>query len=233
MATAICRYTTCATVPSIAWTLDSFISPSLKETNWSSVPWASRILPSAARAIAKCFNTPDEAIERCLPGFKSLPDRLELVANANGVRWYNDSIATTPQSAIAALDAFDCSPPGGRPIIIAGGYDKKLPFDELGLEIAQKAKAAILLGQTAPKIAEAIQNAQMSLRGAKRSCNLKRPDTKIETVDSLAQAVAFAAKIAIPDDVVLLSPACASYDMFDNFQQRGREFVKLVRAICA
>jgi len=190
---------------------------------------------AAACAIAKCFNTPDEAIERCLPGFKSLPDRLELVANANGVRWYNDSIATTPQSAIAALDAFDCSPPGGSPIIIAGGYDKKLPFDELGLEIAQKAKAAILLGQTAPKIAEAIQNAQMSLRGGPRGRrgNLKRPDTKIETVDSLAQAVAFAAKIAIPDDVVLLSPACASYDMFDNFQQRGREFVKLVRAICA
>ncbi len=190
---------------------------------------------AAACAIAKCFNIPDDVIERCLPGFESLPHRLELVANANGVRWYDDSIATTPQSVIAALDAFDCSP-----IIIAGGYDKHIPFDELGREIAQKAKAAILLGQTAPKIAKAIRNAQSSQRIPASREGIEHQDSSvkyrvssIEKVDSLAQAVAFAAKIAIPGDVVLLSPACASYDMFDNFQQRGREFVKLVRAICA
>ncbi|MHC4745086.1 MAG: glutamate ligase domain-containing protein, partial [Planctomycetota bacterium] len=114
-----------------------------------------------------------------------------------------------------ALDSFDCPP-----IIIAGGYDKNLPFDELGAKIAQRAKAAILLGQTAPKIAEAIEDAGIEHRAS-----------SIERVDSLAQAVSFAAKIAIPGDVVLLSPACASYDMFENFQQRGREFTNLVENI--
>jgi len=167
---------------------------------------------AAAVAIARCFALPDDAITDSLPGFKTLPHRLEPVAEINGVRWYNDSIATTPDSAIAALDAFD-SPP----IIIAGGYDKNLPFDELGRKIAATAKAAILLGRTAPKIADAIQKARIENRQA-----------RIETVESLAQAVRLAARLAVPGDIVLLSPACASYDMFDNFQQRGGEFARLV-----
>ncbi len=180
---------------------------------------------AAALAIARCFDVADDTIERVLPDFKPLPHRLELVANVNGVCWYNDSIATTPQSAIAALDAFE-SPS----IIIAGGYDKNLGFDELGRRIAKKAKAAIVLGQTAPKIAQAIRNAQL-LRGAKRRGNLKTPDTKIEIVDSLADAVRLAARLAVPGDVVLLSPACASYDMFDNFEQRGQQFAELVASL--
>ena len=178
---------------------------------------------AAALAIARCFDVSDEAVERCLGSFKSLPHRLELVANVNGVRWYNDSIATTPQSSIAALDAFDCSP-----VIIAGGYDKNLGFDDLGRKIAETAKAAILLGQTAPKIAKAIRSAQLSLRGAKRHGNLKRSDTMVEIVASLSDAVNLASRLAVSGDVVLLSPACASYDMFDNFQQRGQQFVELV-----
>ncbi len=186
---------------------------------------------AAAIVIAKYFGIDDESIKNSLPKFKALPHRLELVEEINGVRWYNDSIATTPQSAIAALEAFD------QPkIIIAGGYDKNLSFDELGQKIASNSKAAILMGQTAPKIASAIHNAKMSLR-AKRS-NLNQPDTvyqvrdiKIEVVDSLAEAIQLAARLAVNGDVVLLSPACASYDMFDNFQHRGREFTKLVRAL--
>jgi len=184
---------------------------------------------AAALAIAGCFDVPDGAIGNCLGSFKPLPHRLELVANVNGVRWYNDSIATTPQSAIAALDAFE-SPS----IIIAGGYDKNLPFDELGRRIARRAKAAILLGRTAQKIAQAIQNAQESLRvPACRSGNLKPPDTKIEIVASLADAVNLAARLGAPGDVVLLSPGCASYDMFDNFQQRGQQFAELAAALPA
>jgi len=211
---------------------------------------------AAALAVARCFDVPDDAVERALPDFKPLPHRLELVAELKGVRWYNDSIATTPQSVIVALEAFE-----NPSIVIAGGYDKNIPFDELGRKIAQTAKAAILLGQTAPKIARAIRNAQ-SLRGAKSAVvdgNLKpsessiqrpvssiqypassiqhrassiehRPST-IEIVASLADAVALAAKLAVPGDVVLLSPACASYDMFDNFQQRGRQFAELVAAL--
>ncbi len=188
---------------------------------------------AAAIAIAKHFVVDDDLIRNSLPDFKPLPHRLELVEQINGVSWYNDSKATTPQSAIASLEAFD------QPaIIIAGGYDKHLPFDELGQKIAENAKAAILIGQTAPKIADAIHNAKTSLRGAKRRSNLKqretrdeRRETRIELVESLAEAVRLANQLAVDGDVVLLSPACASYDMFENFQQRGWEFTKLVRRL--
>ena len=168
---------------------------------------------AAAVAVAKRFGADDEQIRNCLPEFKPLPHRLELVAEIDGVRWYNDSKATTPQGAIAALQAFE------QPkIIIAGGYDKNLSFDELGKETAQRTKAAILFGQTGPKIADAIQL-------------FPEAGTKIEIVDSLAEAVELAGRLAVSGDVVLLSPACASYDMFDNFEHRGREFVRLVRKI--
>ncbi|MHC4486823.1 MAG: UDP-N-acetylmuramoyl-L-alanine--D-glutamate ligase [Planctomycetota bacterium] len=168
---------------------------------------------AAAIAIAKYFGVDDDLIRNSLPEFKPLPHRLELVEQISGVCWYNDSKATTPQSAIAALDAFD------QPtIIIAGGYDKELPFDEFGRKIAENAKAAILIGQTAEKIADAIKASPKNL-------------ARTELVESLAEAVQLANQLTETGDVVLLSPACASYDMFDNFQHRGREFIKLVRDI--
>jgi len=163
---------------------------------------------AAALSITKYFGVGIEQIKKAVAVFKALPHRLELVAEINGVRWYNDSKATTPDSTITALQAFD------KPIVlIAGGYDKNIPFDALGEEIAMRAKAAILIGQTAPKIASAIRN------------------TQIEFVNSLADAVNTAQKNAIPGDIVLLSPACASYDMFDNYVHRGREFTRLVSAL--
>ncbi len=186
---------------------------------------------AAAMAIAKYFGTDDDRIKGCLPEFKALPHRLELVETIDGVSWYNDSKATTPEGAITALNAFE------KPtIIIAGGYDKDIPFDKLGENIAEKAKAAILIGKTAPKIETAIQNAQTSLReacplGAKRRSNLKPCNTEVELVNSLTEAVQLANQLAETGDVVLLSPACASYDMFENYEQRGREFCKLVRQI--
>ena len=165
---------------------------------------------AAAVAIAKHFGVGDEQIKTYLPKFKPLPHRLELAAEINGVKWYNDSKATTPQSAIASLEAFE------EPvIIIAGGYDKNLPFDELGEKIAQKAKAAILIGETAKKISEAIK--------VRRSTG-----AQVHKVTNVLEAVNLASRHAASGDVVLFSPACASYDMFDNFQHRGREFVKLV-----
>jgi UDP-N-acetylmuramoylalanine--D-glutamate ligase len=161
---------------------------------------------AAAIAVARHFGADDEQIKTYLPEFRPLPHRLELAAEINGVKWYNDSKATTPQSAIASLEAFE------QPvIIIAGGYDKNIPFDEFGEKITQKAKAAILIGKTASKIASSIRN------------------TQVETVASLSEAVNLAKQLATGSDVVLLSPACASYDMFDNFEHRGREFCRLVR----
>jgi UDP-N-acetylmuramoylalanine--D-glutamate ligase len=168
--------------------------------------------------IARHFGIEDEHIRACLPKFKSLPHRLELVSQINGVKWYNDSKATTPQSASASLEAFD------QPIIIiAGGYDKNISFDEFGQKISEKAKAAILLGQTAKKIADAIEKKLATENTEKR--------IKVEFVDSLAEAVNLAGGLAESGDVVLLSPACASYDMFDNFQQRGKEFCRLVESL--
>ncbi len=176
---------------------------------------------AAAVAVARYFSVTDEQIKNCLPEFKPLPHRLELVAEIKGVSWYNDSKATTPTSAIASLEAFE------KPvIIIAGGYDKNLPFDELGEKIAKNAKAAILIGQTAGKIAEAIEK-ELATEGTENT----EKKIKIEIVDSLTKAVELANDLAQAGDVVLLSPACASYDMFDNFQHRGNEFVRLVRCM--
>jgi UDP-N-acetylmuramoylalanine--D-glutamate ligase len=171
---------------------------------------------AAAVSIVRCFGLTDEQIIKALPSFASLPHRLEFVAEIEGVSWYNDSIATTPARTLTALEAFE------QPkILIAGGYDKKIPFDELGKEIAKRVKAAILIGVTAPKIAESIESAT--------------EDTEkkiiIKQANSLAEAADLARGIAKVGDVVLLSPACASYDMFENFQHRGREFIRLVNKL--
>ncbi len=172
---------------------------------------------AGAVAIARNLGVRDDSIEASLPQFQSLPHRLELVAEGHGVSWYNDSKATTPLSSIVALEAFD------RPeILIAGGYDKHLPFDDLGRKIAQKAKAAILIGQTAPQIARAIEAGANS-----------RSQARVEFARSLAEAVQTAHELACPGDVVLLSPACASYDMFENYQQRGHQFAELARGLAA
>jgi len=169
---------------------------------------------AAAAAVAKHFGLSDDSIAEAISGFKPLPHRLELIGQIDGVSWYNDSISTTPASAIAALEAFNCPK-----IIIAGGYDKNLPFGELGEAIARRAKAAVLIGQTAEKIAKAVSSAQTDRK------------IVVEIADSLPQAVNYANTLAETGDVVLLSPACASYDMFDNFRRRGEIFRELVHQL--
>jgi len=170
---------------------------------------------AAASAVAGHFGVGRGEMSVALPQFKALPHRLEFVAEMNGIRWYNDSKATTPESAIAALDAFE------QPaIVIAGGYDKRVSLAAFGEKIANKAKAAILLGQTAGKIAGAVMSSPRPGAGP-----------RIETVGSLAEAVHLAGQMAVAGDLVLLSPACASYDMFENFEQRGEQFCRLVWAI--
>lgn len=167
---------------------------------------------AGAIAVAKRFDVTDEQIIGCLPAFKALPHRLQLVGEARGVRWYNDSKATTPDSSIVALESFD------SPIIIAGGYDKHIPFDEFGVKIAQKAKVAILIGQTARAIGKIIQNHPQN-------------KTQVMYAKTLAEAVQTANTLAAKGDAVLLSPACASYDMFENYEQRGEQFIELVNKV--
>jgi UDP-N-acetylmuramoylalanine--D-glutamate ligase len=173
---------------------------------------------AGAIAVAKHFGVDDEAIKNCLPEFKALEHRLELAAEIGGVQWYNDSIATTPQSTMAALEAF------GKPVVlIAGGYDKGLDFDEIGEIIASRTKAVVLIGQTAKKIKKAIEK--------KMAAENSEKNIEIEFAATLEEAVNMSNRLAESGDVVLLSPACASYDMFDNFEHRGREFVSLVRKL--
>ena len=170
---------------------------------------------AGAVKVAMSFGLEVDAIADSLDGFEALPCRLELVRELGGVRWYNDSISTTPVSTIAAIEAFDESK-----ILIAGGYDKGLPFEELGRAIAEQVKAVILIGATAEAIESAIG---------------KCHDVKcvIERGWSMASAVECARKHAENGDVVLMSPACASYDMFANFRQRADVFIEYVEKLVA
>jgi len=169
---------------------------------------------AGALTIATVFGVDQTDAAACISDFKALPHRLQFIIERNGVRWFNDSKATTPQAAIAAIEAFD------EPIVLlAGGYDKELPFDELAKVISVKARLVVLIGNTAAKIKTAIETVSSEQK------------VIVEICKSLSDAVAAADKTAQKGDVVLLSPACASFDMFDNYEQRGREFIRLVRQL--
>ena len=171
-----------------------------------------RLNVAAAALAAALVGATPTGISDAIRDFRGLPHRLESVGEVNGVRYYNDSKATTPISALAALRSFE------EPLIlIAGGYDKRLPFDELGREAAVRAKAVILLGKAADKIEEAIPAV------GRRAQVVRATD--------LRDAVKRAAALAAPGDVVLLSPACASYDMFRNYEERGDVFRGAVESI--
>jgi UDP-N-acetylmuramoylalanine--D-glutamate ligase len=177
---------------------------------------------AGAMTIAGLFGVDESAIAGCIKDFTALPHRLQFIAEYNGVKWFNDSKATTPEAAVAALEAFEeptCPERSRRVILIAGGYDKKLSFDRLGSAIAARARCAVLIGATAEKIKTAIETAP---RGK---------NVTVEIRKSLVDAVRTANSIARKGDVVILSPACASFDMFDNYQQRGREFAHLVQQL--
>jgi UDP-N-acetylmuramoylalanine--D-glutamate ligase len=167
---------------------------------------------AAAVTIAHHFGLKDKDMVDGVASFVSLPHRLELVGTVAGVRYYNDSIATTPESTVVGVEAFD-----EPKILIAGGYDKGLDFDKMAEAICDKLKALILIGQTAEKIEKSIQKTG------------KVPP--IYRSKSLPEAVKKAHEISKSGDVVLLSPACASYDMFINFVQRGKQFGELVNQL--
>jgi UDP-N-acetylmuramoylalanine--D-glutamate ligase len=173
---------------------------------------------AAAAAAAAVLGVPPETIGRGLRRFRGLPHRLELVATRGGVEYYNDSKATTPLSTIRALHAFE------HPVILlAGGYDKGTPFEELGQVIRTQTKAALLYGKTASKIAQAITQAIQTMPAVSAPYMVQLPN--LET--ALQQAVA----LAEPGDVILLSPACASYDQFAHYEARGERFRTLVQAL--
>lgn len=171
----------------------------------------------AAVTIGGLSDCPVEAMRIVARQFKGLEHRLEEVAELNGVRFVNDSIATTPERAIAGLRSFS-SPV----VLIAGGYNKKLDFSELGREIVRRVKALVLLGAARDKIREAVEVARAGLGEA---------GPEVVEVREMSEAVEVAYGLSVPGDVVLLSPACASYDMFANFEERGRKFTELANAL--
>ena len=158
----------------------------------------------------------DETIRQVARTFGGVEHRIELVRVKDGVRFYNDSIASSPSRTIAGLRSFP-----EKVILIAGGYDKHIPYDVLGPEICQHAKKLFLGGATGEKIRQAVV-----------SCPDYDPTTlEIRDCGSFAPAVYAAAEAAKPGDVVLMSPASAAFDQFKNFMVRGDFYKKLVQEL--
>ena len=156
---------------------------------------------------------PDEVIRDFAREFGGVEHRIELVRTYRGVRYYNDSIASSPSRTIAGLRSFR-----EKVILIAGGYDKHIPFDVLGPEIVEHVKLLVLCGATADKIRAAVENAPGYQPG--------KPE--ILDVTPFTAAVEAARDRAQPGDVVTLSPACAAFDQFKNFAERGKFFKSIV-----
>ena len=156
-----------------------------------------------------------EDIVQVLTTFKGVEHRNEFVANVNGVKWYNDSIGSSPTRTIAGLVSFK-----DKVILIAGGYDKHLDYTNLGTYIVDHVKTLILLGQTKEKI----KNATLS-ELEKRGNSTVLP---IKECSSLEEAVEEAKNAAKEGDIVFFSPASASFDMFKNFEERGNKFKEIV-----
>ncbi|MBN1291576.1 MAG: UDP-N-acetylmuramoyl-L-alanine--D-glutamate ligase [Candidatus Latescibacteria bacterium] len=166
-----------------------------------------------AMAAASCsieFGIGYDCIKSGLERFRGIPHRLEFVGEHNGVLFYNDSKATTPEATIAAVTSFD------RPVIpILGGYDKGVSFREMTDHMAGFVSRAALIGTTAPVI----------------SHELERVGIESEIYPSFEEAFTACVKLAQHGDIVILTPGCASYDMFANYEERGEIFKKLVREL--
>lgn len=175
--------------------------------------WHNQFNCKAAFAAAEVMGVSFGAAQAAVRDFAGLPHRLQLVHEAGGVRWFNDSIATIPEAAIAALESFAPS----TVLQIVGGSDKGLPFTGLANALCQRAKAVLCIGATGPAIGRLVAECDAGGRARVHACG------------DLPAAVARAKEIAAPGDVVLLSTGCASYDQFANFEQRGDDFARLAR----
>jgi UDP-N-acetylmuramoylalanine--D-glutamate ligase len=168
----------------------------------------------AACAISFAAGLPVEAMRAGVQEFRGVPHRLEFIRSLNGADWYNDSIATAPERAIAGMRAFD-----GPLVLLAGGYDKKLPWEDFARVVCERVDHLVLFGASAAMITEKVQ----AVRKA-------RPFT-IDCCAGLYEAVQAAANMAWEGDVVLLSPGGASFDEFRDFEVRGERFKQWVLAL--
>ena len=145
--------------------------------------------------------------------FKAVEHRLEFIREIDGCKWYNDSVSSSPTRTIAGLKSFD-----EEIVLIAGGYDKNLDYTPIAKPILEKVKTLILLGQTSGKIFDAVKNEEEK----------EGKSIDIYICENLKDTVELAKKIAKPNQVVLFSPASASFDLFKNFEERGNLFKELV-----
>lgn len=158
-----------------------------------------------------------DTIVNVAKNFGGVAHRAEFVRDLNGVRYYNDSIASSPTRTIKGmLSLFE-----QKIILICGGYDKNIPYSPLGPVINEKVKTLILLGATAPKIEKAVKEAK----------NFSEGNLEILNAKTMEEAVKIAFEIAVSGDIVSLSPASASFDMFRDFEHRGNYFKSLVNAL--
>ena len=156
----------------------------------------------------------DDTFRQVARTFSGVRHRLELIRELRGVRYINDSIASSPTRAIAGLRSFK---PDDHLVLIVGGHDKHVPFDELGDEICQRCKALFICGETADKIAAAVKGSRYYT-----------PEFPMFINGDWTENVLAASRFAQPGDTVLLSPACSSFDFFKNFAERGELFRKIV-----
>jgi len=165
----------------------------------------------AAVAVCAHAGVSFEKIRDAVRKFKAVEHRIEFVKEVNGVKYYNDSKGTNPDATIKAIEAM-ITPT----VIIAGGYDKKSEYDEMLETFGDTIKHMVTLGATAPKIEE---------------CALKHGFKNFTRVESLKDAVIECSKVAESGDAVLLSPACASWDMFKSYEERGELFKEYVKEL--
>ena len=159
---------------------------------------------------------PDDAIRHVAKDFGGVEHRIELVRIRDGVRFYNDSIASSPSRTMAGLRSFP-----EKVILIAGGYDKNIPYDALGPEVCAHVKMLFLGGATGPKIRAAVENCP----------GFDPDDLEIRDCGDFESAVRAAAAAAVSGDVVLMSPASAAFDQFKNFMVRGEFYKKLIKEL--
>ena len=171
---------------------------------------------AALNAIKDYINVSNDELENIVMNIKGVHHRLEFVRDINGVKWYNDSASTTPDKSLAGIYAFE------EPIIlIAGGYDKNISYESMAKPILEKVSKLILFGATRDKIYDAVMKES-------RKTGKSIP---IYLLDSLEEVISVANEISIPGEVVLFSPASASFDMFKNAYQRGDLFKSFVEKL--
>lgn len=171
---------------------------------------------AALNAISSYIQVSNNELEQIVATIPGVAHRLEFVREINGVKWYNDSASTTPDKSKAGIYAFS-----EKVVLIAGGYDKNISYEPLAKPILERVSKLILFGSTKNKIYDVVM---------KQSC-VQKKNVQVYVMDTLEEVIEVAYQVSIPGEVVLFSPASASFDMFKNAYQRGDLFKKIVEKL--